>query len=475
MKIPVVGPTYKLDARTFDTQRCVNLFPEISESGDSKNVARLVGTPGLRLFATAGGGPIRGSFTTAGERCFVVSGDTLYELTSTGTATSRGTLNTAIGRVSIAENGTQMMIVDGTNGYIFTLATNSLAVIADAQYPDAATIVGYQDTYFIVNNPGTGDFYISANNDGTSWTATDKTTVESSPDNLVSLLSDHGELFLFGEKTVEVYYNSGNASFPFDRISQAIMQVGCAAAHTPQSFDNNVVWLGEDTRGGRFIWSVSDAYRPVRISTQAVEEALASVDDVSDAYAWTYKQKGHEFYCLQVPGLMSTWVYDAATQLWHERSYFNPALNREERHLGATFTYFGNKSLVGDRDSGKIYELKLNHYTDNGTEIHRIRITPHLSNEMKRVFITDLMLDMETGVGLTDGTDPKVMLQVSKDGGRTFGDERWKSFGKLGAYKTRAKWNRLGSSRDWVFKFKITDAVQVSISDCYAQVTPGIY
>lgn len=470
MRIPVVGPTYTLDSRVFDAQRCVNLIPDVSESGSSKSPTRLVGAPGLAIFSTAGTGPIRGCKTAANGRSFWVSGNTVYELDADGGATSRGTLNTSIGRVSLADNGTQLMMVDGVNGYILTYATDVLAQIMDAQFPNGATICGFMDTYFLANDPGTGDFYISGNNDGTTWSATDKTTVESSPDNLVSLLPDHGELFLGGSASMEVYYNSGNASFPFDRISQAVLQVGIAAAHTLQSFDNSVLWLSQDEKGGRFVYRMTDSYRPTRVSNKAVEKALESLPDVSEAYAWVYKQQGHEYYVLNAPGLPTSWVLDAATNMWHERMYYNTALGQEEMHRGACHTYFNGMNLVGDRESGKIYRLSLDVYSDNGDALHAIRVTPHVSAGGKQITIYDLTLDMETGVGLSEGqgSDPKVMMRVSKDGGRNFGNERMASIGAQGKTKTRPRWNVLGTSRDWVFEFRITDPVQRCISDCNA-------
>lgn len=477
MIIPVVGPTYNLEARAFDAQRCVNLFPDASESGASKAPTRLLGCPGLEEFADVLSGPIRGCKTTAGGRSFWVGGDTLFEIDEDGNETDHGQLNTSIGRVSMAENGTQLMIVDGLNGYIFTLATDSLDPIADAQFPNGATVCGFQDTYFLANSPGTGAFYISANNDGTSWAAADSTIVESSPDDLRALLPDHGELFLAGARSMEVYYNSGDAEFPFDRMSQAVLQVGISAAHTLQSFDNSVLWVSEDEKGGRFVYRMTDAYRPTRVSNKAVERALESIADISESYAWVYKQEGHEFYVLQVPGLSSSWVLDAATGLWHERMYYNSELGQEELHRGSCHTFFAGFNLVGDRETGKIYKLRLDVYDDNGDAMHAIRITPHLSNEMKWLSINSLHLDMETGVGLADGQgeDPKVMMKASKDGGRNFGVERWASMGALGKTKTRPRWNRLGAARDWVFEFRITDPVPRCIIGAYAEITPGMH
>lgn len=473
MKLPVVGPTYTIDDATFDAQRCVNLFPEASESGSSKSVARLRGTPGKELGVTAGGGPMRGCMTTSGGRCFFVSGNTLYELSTAFVATSRGTLNTVNGRVRFAENGTQVMMVDGTNGYIFTLATNNLAVISDADFPDDATSVQFMDTYFLVNDPPTGAFYISDNNDGTAWAATDYTNAEYKPDASVALVADHGELYILGKKSGEVYYNSGNAAFPFERRTQAVFQVGCAAGDTAMSFDNNLIWLGNDEHGGLFVYMLNEAYRPIRVSNIALEQAIEASSNISEAYAYTYKEQGHEFYCLQIPDATSTWVFDAATKMWHERMYYDQTLRRETQDRASCHCFFNNHHLAGDRINGNVYKQRLDYYSDNGDEIHRIRITPHITVENKRIAITDVYLDMRTGVGLASGqgSDPQVILQVSKDGGRTYGNERWRSFGKQGEYKKRPRWATIGSGRDIVLMFKITDPVPVSISDCYGNIT----
>ena len=114
-----------MDAVTFDNQRCVNLFPIASETGTSKSVSALRSVPGYELFCTLGGGPVRGGISTSDGRGFFVSGSGFYEVFSDGTSILRGTLNSFVSRCQLAENGTQIIIVDGTDGYIFTLDRKS--------------------------------------------------------------------------------------------------------------------------------------------------------------------------------------------------------------------------------------------------------------------------------------------------------------------------------------------------------------
>lgn len=474
MKLPIVGPTYTLESRVYDAQRCVNLYPELSEVGTSKQVARLVGTPGLELFLSLGSDPIRGCITTAGGRSFWVCGNKISEIFGNGTRNEVGSLNTFAGRVSMAENGFQLLIVDGVNGYILEFEDDTFGEIEDDAFPNGATVCTFLDTYFIVNIPSAdnGQYAYSDNYDGTTWSALDVASAESSPDNISTLLADHGQLAVFGSRSGEVHYNSGNLTNPFERVSDAVMQTGCAAAHTLKSFDNTIMWLGTDEYGRGVIWRMTDAYRPQRVSNQALEKALSEVAALYDAYAFVYHQRGHAFYVLSIPEMTSSWVYDATTNMWHERSYHNTELGRDELHLANCHTFFNQFNLVGDRRNGNIYKLKLDCYTDNGDAIHRLRISPHMAMEGKRVFFNKIQIDMETGVGLVSGqgVNPMLMFRMSFDGGRTFGNERTASFGAMGNYLARAMFTQCGSGFDPVMWLKITDPVMVSIIGAYAEV-----
>lgn len=467
MKIPVVGPSYQMDALSYDVQRSINLYPLISEVQTSKDVVALRKCPGYKLYTTAGGGPIRGEIVVSG-RAFVVSGFELYEIFADKSSTLRGTLNTGSQTLSIAENGSQIIIVDGVNGYTFELSSNIFAEISDPDFPNGTTIVRFMDGYFIVNKPGGAAFAISGINDGSSWDALDFAVASSNPDDLISLIADRGNLWLFGNISTEVYLNTGAASFPFERIDGAVIQTGCEAPHTVQKVDNTIVWLGVDEQGRGVVWK-ADGYNAVRISTQAIERKIAESDIREASYAWVYHQQGHVFYCLQVRGLDTTLVYDFAVQQWHERSFQNSALNQKEQHRGSCHFFFDNKNLIGDRESGNIYELSLELYDDNGEEMVWERITPHFDEEKRMISHSALELDCEVGRGLVSGqgSDPQIMMCYSDDGGRTWSDELWRSLGKLGEYSTRVIWHRLGSSRDRVYKFRGSDPVFFQLNEAY--------
>ncbi len=464
--VPIVGATYQMEAVSFDNQRCVNLIPIQSESGSSKSVAALRNAPGLKQEYLVGGGGIRGGIESQG-RGFFVSGSDFFEVFTDGSQELHGSLLTATGQVDIEENPTQVMVTDGSFGYIFNKTTNTWSQITDPDFPVPSDLT-FQDGYFIVTEADTGLFWISGINDGTDWDALENTTVESNPDRLVGVKSDSSNLWLFGTKSTEVFQNTGNATFPFQRIPGAVIETGCASQNTIQEIDNALFWLGTDENGDAIVWR-SNGYNAVRVSTRAIERKIAESSDFTESFSWVYHERGSAFYVLQVRGLDTTLVLDVSTNAWHERVYLNPMTGKEEQHRGSCHVFFGQKHLVGDRLTSQIYEMSLDFHDDDGDEVLRERITPHYDEERRLITHSQFELDMEIGVGTQagQGKDPQVVLTYSDNGGRTWSSELRRDLGKVGKYSTRVKWNKLGRARDRVYRIRITDPVFVQINEAY--------
>lgn len=463
MRFPgFIGPSYQNGRSVnIDSQRCINLYAEKNEAGTGKEgeVAALLGTPGLTLKLTLAGGVCRGLWTASNGTLYAVGGNKLYSINSSFVATERGTLNTSSGTVSMADNGLQLVIVDGANGYSFTFGTNTFAQITDGDFLGANQVV-FQDGYFIFNKPSSGQFYISGLNDVT-FDALDFATSEGNPDNVVGIASLNRNLYVFNDITSEVFYNSGNADFPFERVQGGFIKVGCAARFSIATDDTSCFWIGNGDEGRGIIYR-TESYQPQRISTHPVEEAIQGYSSISDAVGFCYQQEGHNFYVLNFPTANTTWVYDATTGLWHERAYNNAGTL--ERHRANYHAFAYGVHVVGDYANGKIYELSTSVYTDAGDYITRQRIAPHITSDLDRVIYKAFQLDLETGVGLDgtgQGTDPQVMLQFSDDGAHSWSNEKWTDMGQIGERKARAIWRRLGQSRDRVFKLTITDPVKV--------------
>ena len=411
---------------------------------------------------------------------YFVSRNKVYRVDSVFGETLLGTINTLEGPISMAHNGSQVMFVDGTDGWIITMSSGALAEISDGEFTTAPKTVIFIDGYFAVNVGGTGQWQISSLNDGTAWDATDVTTAESSPDDLRALFEDHGEVCAMGDTSIDVYRNTGNADFPFERVQA--LEAGLAAAFSVAKIDNRLMWLGRDEHGEGMVW-VANGYNPQRVSTHAIERAIASYGVIEDAIAFTYQQEGHSFYQLTFPTGNATWVYDVASSaalgypVWHERAYRNPGTASNERHRANCHMHFFGRHVIGDYQNGKLYSLNLDAYDDAGNPRRWVRVWRALSERdqdpLKTLCIHKLQLDGEVGIGLAtgQGSDPQVMLRVSEDGGHTWSSEIWAGLGAAGEYGTRVLFEQLGEGQDLVFELSGSDPVPVAWTGAYMEAS----
>ena len=477
MKTPILGSSYVARSINAADNRMVNLFPEVIPEG-GKEAGFLSRCPGLKYLQTVGTGPVRGLWAhqTNGSDFYVASGQEFYKISSlTGTPTLLGTIS-GTGPVSIADNGTQLFIACNPDSYIYNETLNTFAQITDIDFPGAVT-VGYLDGYFVFNEPDSQKFWVTQLFEGTQVDPLDFASSEGSPDGLVGIIVDHREVWLFGTDSVEVWYDAGLADFPLARIQGAFNEIGCVAAFSIAKLDNGLFWLGTDARGQGIVYR-ANGYTGQRISTHAIEYAIAQYGNISDAVAYTYQQEGHAFYVLTFPSGNATWVYDVATQAWHERAGWD---NGEfTRHRSNCQCNFGGNIIVGDYENGNIYTFDLDVYADNsGIQkwLRSWRAIPTGQNTLKRSSQHNLQLDCEAGVGINSGQgeDPQVMLRWSDDGGHTWSNEYWQSIGKIGQYFKRCIWRRLGMTlklRDRVYEVSGTDPVKITILGAEVFVTP---
>ncbi len=453
--VPLLGIGQQGKSSSVTAQRHLNLYAESPIDGDKVRIA-FYGTPGTTLRVSFGDTPARG-WIKVGSLYYVVHRGTFYSVNNAGTKTSLGTLNTSTGFVDMAYDGAVILMVDGTNGYTFTISGSTFSQVVDVDFPNGANTCTWLDGQFIVDDgSGSDAFYISPT--GTGWDALDFATAESSPDGLVRVFVDHGQILLFGENTIEPWGNLGGQAFPFAPIKGAIAQFGLAARRSATPYNDTVAFLAKNAMGQVQVMSLQGT-TPSVLSTQEIDSIINGYATVSDATAYSYLLGGHPMLQVNFPTPEKSWLFDGSTGLWSPLEYgLSGGRHRGEMHID-----FLNKPLISDYENGNIYELDPDVYTDNGTEIAREIVTRHLYKDNMRLPIDELYLDMEVGVGLTtgQGVNPQVMLQISKNNGRTWGSEIWKTLGALGEYLTRVVWRRLGIARDWLFKIRVTDPVKV--------------
>jgi hypothetical protein len=496
------------EGRSFavDTEQLVNCYVVTSQSRNAKTVQAIYGRPGLELFGNWGETPCRG-LHQFGNRAYAVFSDRLEILRADGvSSTAAGNLLSTSGRVSMDDNGTQLMLVDGTNGYILpalgvvavdvpllefrlllaspsygtadtliaapllTLALvlhapdarvpqeqiDTIATITDPNFPDNPQHVTYIDGFFVVQQRGTDQWFVSSLKDGSTWSALDFASAESDPDTLRNVIADHGELWLFGERSTEVWQNTGGQDFTFTRLEGAKIQWGVHAAWSVTRYADTVACLARDDHGTLQVVSFSQ-YQPVRISNDALEQRIAGFASSSDAVGYVTVDRGRHFYNLSFPSAGESWAYDVREDEWHETRSGVDGRFVPEHHA-----FFFTKHLVTDATTGNIYSMLDTVFADNTDEIFLKARGFHIHDSERLIGHASLQVVFEAGVGLAtgQGEDPQAMLRWSNDGGAEWSNEHWRSIGAIGRRRARAIWRSLGRTRDRVYEFTITDPVK---------------
>ena len=458
MKIPVFGLGIQSKSANVTSQRRLNMYYEINRQEDKSKITAY-NTAGTRLFTTFGDTPCRVLYDF-GEFLYVVHRGTFWQVNNAGVSVAKGAIGTTSGRISISDNGFQIMFVDGQKGYIYNTLTDVFSQINDVDFPNNPQTVTFLARVFIVSFLNTGRFYISDIDDGLSWNALNFSNAESTPDYLIHSFNNSGQLINFGQKTTEFWGVTG-AEFPFSNIQGAAIEFGLAARFSVTKFNQGVMFLARTTAGEAKVMYLQ-GYQAQDVTGHELANVINSYAGISAATAFYYEIDGHPFYELNIGGF--TWLYDGSTKAWSELKSFGTT-----RHLAECHSQYLFRNCVSHFSNGDIYILDKNVYSDNGNPIERELVGRHIFDEMQEVFISEFQLDMETGVGLVSGqgSDPQIMLTISKDGGHTFGNDKWLPLGKIGKYFTTVIWRQLGTGYDFVFKIRITDPVKVVIIGAY--------
>ena len=468
-KIPLFGSSIEALSAVVSAQTRVNCFYEARQDEEKTNLI-VRPTPGLTLLSTL---PftIRGLYAVD-TTLYAVAGANFYKIDALGVVTFIATMSSSISAVvGMAWNGTQLIAVDGSNGYIYTPSTNIGAKITSANFPNGCTSVVYIDGYFLVNVAGTQQFYKSSLYDGTTWAALDFASAESNPDNVVAIDNMSSTLVLWGSSSIEFWQDTGGFPFPFSRLSGATSQWGLAALWSRAFVGNAICFLAQNSQGAAQVMMLN-GYSPTRISTTDIEHLIMGMSMISDAVAYSYMIDGAVMYQLTFPTANKSLLWDSATKMW---SVVQSGVSRQgNRHNTTLGVSFNSMYYVTDYLNGNLYKLDQANYTENGAAVLRQITSRHIENDGSYFGISEILLDMDTGnvPQLGQGSDPQLMISVSKDNGRTFGADRIVSIGKVGQYLYVGKATRFGISRDFVFMISCTDPVPFIIT--YASAVTSI-
>lgn len=558
---PIFGPYDVTRSPNFVDNQVINLRPEISEIKDGRNIGALYGTPGLDLLTELGSGPINGEHQVVGATLYVVSGLSVYSIsTASWTGTLIGAIGGYGGRVSMIDNGSQCVIFSNSGAWVapagvpltggtigagginynvndtivlsptngnasaaailtvtgvssgavtafaiaqtgafqtnptqfvqenttgsgsgFTLTSptfggsSGLCQIALPFTPASLTrsiSATFQDGFGLCNERGTNFIWQSQVLDLSIWPALNFATADGESDNVEALLEINRLIFVVKQRTTEAWQDAGTAGFAFQALPSVLIEFGTVSWGSVARLGQSFMMLSRSTEGQGIVREI-EGFNPKRISTHAIETLLATASTLEDAFAYTYQQEGHQFYVLTLPTANLTVVYDKTESvltgipIWYQWLTF--AEGAFNRHWGNAFSFFNQTLVLGDYRNGNLYRINLNTLTDNGAQRKWIRSWRALQKPNPQPMrFASLWIDMQTGVGVPEGTNPQVMLEWSDDGGNVWNTQLFEMAGATGQTAVRVKFNRLGSTRrnaglDRIFRLSSADQFPVCL------------
>ncbi|OWR28952.1 hypothetical protein CEE55_18140 [Stenotrophomonas pavanii] len=387
--VDLIGGFYTSDSLPWSCQDTVNWLPVMAEVAGTRTVSMFATPPGLKPYQQIGTGPIRGMHDCEGLR-LIVSGRYLFRISNGGVGIPIG-LIPGVGRVQMTHNqfktGYQVLIENGQGGggYVYTTSTDTFAKITDEGYPGSISS-DHLDSYILGVEPQ-GRFWFHSNlADATDYNTLDRYEAEAAPDRIVGLAVSQFEVVVFGQRTIDFFFNAGGQTGTFQNRRQSITR-GCASRHTIQKLDNTLFWLGDDGVVYRM-----EGYAARPISTRALEKAITGFN-WSEAIAFTWEDRGHKVYYLTLPD-GQTFGYDVITGLWHRRESYGLSRWR----LSHTQKW-GREWFGGDFQDGRLWELDWDYFLEGDQPIISERTSGVVADNQSAVLLPNAELVLDTGHG----------------------------------------------------------------------------
>ena len=480
MQLEVATGSYQSDSLPLSAQQCINWIPVVPQT-QALSKRALFEAYGIETQALTGDsivGMNRGAQKVNGVPYFV-NGQNLYSIDSSFIVADLGSI-VGTKRVSMANNGRWLVIVvPGSRSYAFDNETNTLSQITDLDFQVSDT-VSFKDGFFIFTSSDGKQFFHSNLNQPLVISALDFGTAEVRPDNIVAAHVNHNELYVLGEDTIELFRTIGGFNFAFQRVPGGDTQKGLHAKHSVIDFDNSFVFLGGGVNELTAVWRMGGGAS--KLSTSAIDNAIQEYtkEEISNAFAMSYSYSGNYFVSFtftsdRIPS--KTFVYDATTSAlsgvstWHERQ---SGIAEDKWRVTSIVNAYGNL-YVGDSVDGRIGVMKKDVFQEYGSPIFRQKTTMAFDSDRFPIFVNELKLTMETGVGTIAGLDPKIRMDFSDDHGRTFSNGYLRSYGLIGDYQSFPSWRRQGRvPRDRVVRFTTTEPVKSVVIRLDASIEQGV-
>jgi hypothetical protein len=442
----------------------LNAYAE-KRGNDAKGPLSVLPSDGIIEFCDEAPGPCRGLIYLPDlDKIYAIHPSSVYRVTYDGTTATATRIGTAPGsdtvQLSRNQNASPQTFINGELANLI-IATDSVAPVTDSDFPDDVVSVEYAHGYTVA---GVVDrtFFTSGLNESGDWEALEFATFEQQAGKLVRVQESSGELIGFCSQWMEFWRDVGDVDFPFAPV--AFRSRGLKAKNGVLRCDNTLMFPGDDD----IIYRLNN-YDPTRISTHSIERLIQEDAAAEDIVGTSWSRGGHAF--ANFTGTDWSRCYDAATGVWHTRQSYGYDTWRAKHAVQAW-----GKTIVGDAITGKLGYLDSNTFTEYDEPMIWGVDSPPLHVFPNGAIVDAFHMDLATGYGTLSGqgSEPKIMLQVSKDGGNTFQQYRELELGVTGHYATRVTARRLGKfgPKGIVFRLRISDPVVRALVGTDIQLRP---
>lgn len=435
---------------TATAERLVNLYPEPMPPGAPARFA-LKPVPGSAAFATLPAvfvralvnAPVYDDDSTPSDRLVIANDGRLISLDRSGVQTVLGAIpedeNTAI-----STNNGKITVTAGGRYFVWT--GTALNEVTSGPFTRFGWVEYLGNRTILAERNGRKIAW-SDLADPETVPGLNFATAENRDDVVLRPMSIAGNLWIFSTTSIEIWgLTGGSGAAAIARIGPVI-ETGLKSANLAAKTPNGAFFIGADN----IAYLTGGAAQLQPISTPAVNEVLAIE---TPTHCHFHEWRGHGFCVIRFSNRPAM-CFDLATGVWHERA------EGESGAWGATCAAQVYGGLFFGGYSGAVRKA-VPTQQDAGGHLVRRAVSKPMRNGRARFKIP--MIELLGRVGQSDiGRDASIMMRLSRDGGRTWGTWRTRSFGGLGDYAARAVFRSNGQARDLVLEVAITDPAVLTL------------
>lgn len=427
--------------------RLINCFWEPLTDGKSGGQWQAV--DGLVAFAEVEDvGGCRAMLELSDSDAYAVLGRVLVRLDGAGSATILGGI-ASDGMVTMARNRADPPVICIVcDGLVYYCQAGVLTQNTDPDLPPPISVTALDGIFSFLCQDGR---HFASDVDAIDVNALSFATAEALPDPGVRNWTRGRDLVIGGTKSLEFWSNVGDDPYPFARVTSK--DVGVLAPDSMAMIDETSAFVAHDGTV-----RILEGYTAKVISTREVERLIATDPNPSAITATSHFGRGKMFYTLS--GTNWTREFNLATGKWHDRASYGM-----DRWQVAKVMQWGQRRLAGHYAEGLLYTLEHDAHDEAGEHLIMQQITPPVHEFPNRILHHALHVDAVPGVGAvvasTDPTySPQLMIDWSDDGGRNWGTQLTRSFGRAGHMNSTIRLHRLGSAKSRRYRFSASAAVR---------------